>query len=36
MNLFDIGKSKAKQFKSEDVKVKFKDVAGLNEAKFEI
>ena len=31
-----IGKSKAKKFDKQDVKVKFKDVAGQNEAKLEI
>lgn len=35
--LFNIGKSRAKQFNHEtDVKVKFKDVAGMDEAKQEI
>ena len=33
MNLFNIGKSKAKIFSPETVNVKFKDVAGLDEAK---
>ena len=36
MNLFNIGKSKAKIFSPETVNVKFKDVAGLDEAKLEI
>ncbi|KAH3669093.1 hypothetical protein WICMUC_005057 [Wickerhamomyces mucosus] len=36
-NIFSVGKSKAKLFNQEtDIKVKFKDVAGCNEAKEEI
>jgi AFG3 family protein len=35
-NIFKVGKSKAKKVKSEDVNVKFKDVAGCDEAKREI
>lgn len=36
LNVFDIGKSKAKLFKPEHVTISFKEVAGLDEAKFEV
>jgi AFG3 family protein len=36
MNIFNVGKSKAKLINPEQIKVKFKDVAGLDEAKLEI
>ena len=35
-NIFNMGKTKAKQFSSENINIKFKDVAGLDEAKVEI